>query len=63
MNFSSPSIQSPGMQLWQRYLGGLIAILLAVITWQLQAELLQGIESPSSENYYDKVGFWVRSSE
>lgn len=38
-----------------RYTGGIITLLLSIITWQLSAELLQGLTDPDSPNYYEKV--------
>ena len=46
---------------WKYYVGGFLAIVVAVITWQLEAELVQGLQEPDSPNYYNKVSNTVHS--
>lgn len=38
-----------------RYTGGIITLLVSILTWQFSAELLQGLTDPDSSNYYNKV--------
>lgn len=38
-----------------RYIKGFVAIVFITFCWILEAEFLQGLQEPSSKDYYDKV--------
>lgn len=41
-----------------RYVKGLLAVVFVSICWILEAEFLQGLQEPTSKDYYDKVSLF-----
>ena len=43
-----------------RYTIGCVCLVLVVLSWVMEAELLQGLQEPGSSQYYNQVNYGLR---